>query len=111
MVHCGADDPSAQVSFSDDAEQAAYVQDKIDRSVATPEGELPAADEMEHTFAFVTCDNLPSDGRYVLFAYVEDATVAGQHAVSEESSGADQQATEGAVQDAVTDASEELVAA
>ncbi len=111
MVHCGADDPLAQVSFSDDAEQAAYVQDKIDRSVATPEGELPAADEMDHTFAFVTCDNLPSDGRYVLFAYVEDATVAGQHAVSEESSGADQQATEGAVQDAVTDASEELVAA
>lgn len=63
MVHCAADDPLAQATFADAAEQTAYVQDKIDRSVAAPEGELPAAEDIDQTFAFVTCDNLPSDGR------------------------------------------------
>ena len=111
MVHCAADDPLAQASFADEAEQTAYVQDKIDRSVAKPDGELPAADEMDHTFAFVTCDNLPSDGRYVLFSYVEDSTVAGEHAAGAAQGGADDQATEGAAQDAVSSASEELAAA
>ena len=111
MVHCAADDPLAQASFADEAEQTAYVQDKIDRSVAKPDGELPAADEMDHTFAFVTCDNLPSDGRYVLFSYVEDSTVAGEHAAGAAQGGADDQATEGVAQDAVSSASEELTAA
>lgn len=111
MVHCAADDPLAQASFADEAEQTAYVQDKIDRSVAKPDGELPAADEMDHTFAFVTCDNLPSDGRYVLFSYVEDSTVAGEHAAGAAQGGAGDQATEGAAQDAVSSASEELAAA
>lgn len=111
MVHCAADDPLAQASFADGAEQTAYVQDKIDRSVAKPDGELPAADEMDHTFAFVTCDNLPSDGRYVLFSYVEDSTVAGEHAAGAAQGGAGDQATEGAAQDAVSSASEELAAA
>lgn len=111
MVHCAADDPLAQASFADGAEQTAYVQDKIDRSVAKPDGELPATDEMDHTFAFVTCDNLPSDGRYVLFSYVEDSTVAGEHAAGATAGGAGDQATEGAAQDAVSSASEELAAA
>lgn len=111
MVHCAADDPLAQASFADGAEQTAYVQDKIDRSVAKPDGELPAADEMDHTFAFVTCDNLPSDGRYVLLSYVEDSTVAGEHAAGAAQGGAGDQATEGAAQDAVSSASEELTAA
>lgn len=111
MVHCAADDPLAQASFADGAKQTAYVQDKIDRSVAKPDGELPAADEMDHTFAFVTCDNLPSDGRYVLFSYVEDSTVAGEHAAGAAQGGAGDQATEGAAQDAVSSASEELAAA
>lgn len=111
LVHCAADDPLAQTSFADSAAQTAYVQDKIDRSVAKPDGELPAADEMDHTFAFVTCDNLPSDGRYVLFSYVEDSTVAGEHATGAAQGGADDQATEGVAQDAVSSASEELAAA
>ena len=66
---------------------------------------------MDHTFAFVTCDNLPSDGRYVLFSYVEDSTVAGEHAAGAAQGGADDQATEGVAQDAVSSASEELTAA
>lgn len=110
MVHCAADDPLAQATFADAAEQTAYVQDKIDRSVAAPEGELPAAEDIDQTFAFVTCDNLPSDGRYVLFSYIEDTTVAGAHAAGG-AGGAQDQATEGAAQDAVSSASEELAAA
>lgn len=106
LVHCAPDDPLAQVSFADDAEQAAYVQDKMDRSVSAPEGELPAAEDIDRTFAFVTCDNLPSDGRYVLFAYIDDTTVAGEHAA-----GGGNKADEGAAQDAVSEASEELAAA
>ena len=35
-----------------------------------------AASDMERTFALATCDNLPSDGRYVLFAYVAESSVA-----------------------------------
>lgn len=110
MVHCAADDPLAQATFADAAEQTAYVQDKIDRSVAAPEGELPAAEDIDQTFAFVTCDNLPSDGRYVLFSYIEDTTVAGAHAAGG-AGGAQDQASEDAAQDAVSAASEELAAA
>ncbi len=29
----------------------------------------------KHTFALATCDNLPSDGRYVLYSYVKASTV------------------------------------
>lgn len=110
LVHCAADDPLAQTSFTDADELASYVQDKIDRSVAAPEGALPAAEDIDHTFAFVTCDNLPSDGRYVLFSYVEETTVPGQHAAGGAQED-DQQAIEDAAADAVSDASEELKAA
>lgn len=121
LVHCAADDPLAQVAFADDAAQAAYVQDKIDRSEVEPSGTLPAAQDIDHTFALVTCDNLPSDGRYVLFAYVAETTVPGQHAAGQapsasDAGAADQRAAdettdEGAAANAVSDASEELAAA
>ena len=74
--------------------------------MSAPEGELPAAEDIDRTFAFVTCDNLPSDGRYVLFAYIDDTTVAGEHAA-----GGGNKTDEGAAQDAVSAASEELAAA
>ncbi len=73
IVHCDADDPIAQVSFADDAERVSYVQDKIDRSVVAASG-IPAAASMPRTFAFSTCDNLASDGRWVLFAYVSETS-------------------------------------
>lgn len=108
LVHCPADDPLAQTGFADAQAMEDYVQDKIDRSVAAPSGQLPAASEMDHTFAFVTCDNLPSDGRYVLFSYVEETTVAGQGAAGGGEPG--EGAEDGAVM-AVNDATEELAAA
>ncbi len=73
LVHVAADDPLAQMRFADEDERVAYVQDKIDRSVV-PASDIPAASDIKHTFALATCDNLPSDGRYVLYLLRE-----GQH--------------------------------
>ncbi|MFR2864473.1 MAG: SrtB family sortase, partial [Eggerthella lenta] len=74
LVHVAADDPLAQTQFTDEAERVAYVQDKIDRSVVAA-SDIPEAADIAHTFALATCDNLPSDGRYVLYSYVAASTV------------------------------------
>lgn len=88
LVHVAADDPLAQTAFADKAEQTAYIQDKIDRSEVTP-SDLPAAADLTQTFAFATCDNLPSDGRYVLYSYIEDTTVANASALAAGTDGAE----------------------
>lgn len=75
LVHCAADDPIVETAFASEEDRVAYVQDKIDRSVVSAAG-IPSAAEMGQTYMFSTCDNLASDGRYVLFAYVADSTVA-----------------------------------
>ncbi len=75
IVHCAADDPIAQIAFTDEAERVSYLQDKIDRSVVVASG-IPAAKDIPRTFAFSTCDNLASDGRWVLFAYVSEASTS-----------------------------------
>lgn len=112
LVHCAADDPLAQVSFADEAERTAYIQDKIDRSVVQPEGDSPSAESIDHSFAFVTCDSLPTDGRYVLYSYVEETTVPGQHAAGDGAAqGEEDEQTAQEAADAVTGAAEELAAA
>lgn len=110
LVHCRYDDPLAVTSFESDQAMAEYIQDKMNRTVAEPEGELPAAADIDHSFAFVTCDSLPTDGRYVLFAYVEETTVPGQTAVGGASGAEDVQGDQEAAA-AVSDASKELAAA
>ena len=75
IVHCSADDPIAQIAFTDEVERVSYIQDKIDRSVVSAEG-IPAAKDIPRTFTFSTCDNLASDGRWVLFAYVSEASTS-----------------------------------
>lgn len=75
LVHCAADDPLAQMAFASEEDRVSYVQDKMDRSVVEASG-IPAASETTKTFAFSTCDSLPTDGRYVLFASVVESTVA-----------------------------------
>lgn len=110
LVHCRYDDPLAVTSFESDQAMADYIQDKMNRTVAEPEGELPAAADIDHSFAFVTCDSLPTDGRYVLFAYVEETTVAGHNAVGGTPGTGDVQGDQEAA-DAVSDASKELAAA
>lgn len=74
LVICDANDPLAQTSFASPEEQTAYVQDKIDRSVATPDSGTVTASEVEKIFAFVTCDYTINDGRAVLFASVVEST-------------------------------------
>lgn len=73
ILHTSADDPLAQTAFSSEQEREAYVQDKINRSSVSVSG-LPSVADMKKTFALATCDNLPSNGRWVLFAYVSDST-------------------------------------
>lgn len=73
LIHCGADDPLVQVMFPSEDALAAYVQDKMDRSIVQT-GQVPAADAIGKSFAFSTCDNY-SMGRYVLFSYIEETTV------------------------------------
>ena len=67
LIRCSADDSIVQQSFESPEAMAAYVQDKIDRSIVSVP-DAPAADSVTQVFAFSTCDNV-GDGRYVLFAY------------------------------------------
>lgn len=76
LVHCAATDPLVKTVFGSSDDYRDYLQDKIDRSVV-PASDVVAAADMTKTFAFSTCDNLPSDGRYVLFGYVAETTVSG----------------------------------
>ncbi|MBX9034513.1 class B sortase [Gordonibacter massiliensis (ex Traore et al. 2017)] len=104
LVHVAADDPLAQTAFASDEERTAYIQDKIDRSVVTA-SDVPSPADIAHLFAFATCDNLPSDGRYVLFSYIEESTVPNVAAVGGTDAALDPDAAA-----AVGDASKEIAA-
>lgn len=104
LVHVAADDPLAQTAFATEGELASYIQDKVDRSVVAV-SDAPAAADIAHLFVFATCDNLPSDGRFVLFSYLEESTVAGVAAVGGTDAAVDPEAAA-----AVDDASKEVAA-
>lgn len=76
ILHVSADDKIVQTGFATPEDMTAYVQDKIDQSVTNP-GTIPAAADIKKTVALATCDNLYSDGRYILYAYVEETTAEG----------------------------------
>ena len=76
MLHVPADDEVVQQNFSSAQDMAAYVQDKIDRSVVVAGG-IPDAGDITKAFAFATCDNQYTDGRYILYAYVDLTTAEG----------------------------------
>lgn len=76
MLHVSADDKIVQTGFESAEDMAEYVQDKIDQSVVDP-GSIPDAAKIEKTVALATCDNLYTDGRYILYAYVEETTAEG----------------------------------
>ena len=67
LLHVDANDTLVQPTTGTSEQQSEYVQDKIDRSEVTPSEGFPEASSVERTFAFVTCDNLPTNGRYVLY--------------------------------------------
>lgn len=75
LVRCDSDEAIVQTMFNTLEDRAAYVQDKLDRSVVNV-GVVPEATDISKVFAFTTCDNY-DDGRYVLFTYIEGTTVEG----------------------------------
>lgn len=66
-----------QTKFSTDANRISYINDKISRSIVTPEGDLPDPAAMSKIFTFSTCDNTERNHRYMTFAYVAESTVDG----------------------------------
>ena len=75
LVHCAGTDPIVQLKFASQEDRVNYIQDKLDRSVVFASS-VPAPETLRKIFAFATCDNL-SDGRYVLYAYIEKTTAEG----------------------------------
>lgn len=76
MLHMETEADIVQVSYQTPADMQAYVQDKINQSVVDP-GTIPAAADITKTFALFTCDNISLDGRYILFAYIEETSAEG----------------------------------
>ncbi len=101
IVHCEADDPLAQARFESTESYHEYLQDKVDRSVVTPSGLAPI-DDITKSFVFATCDNLASDGRWALFAYVTKSTVPGVEGTDQLTDSADANAAEQSVTGADT---------
>lgn len=76
MLHLEVETGSVQTNFETPADMQAYVQDKIAQSVVNP-GDIPAAADIKKVFALFTCDNISIDGRYTLYAYVEETSAEG----------------------------------
>lgn len=72
LLHVAASSTLVQLVTGSAVHQRAYVQTQIDQSVVTPEEGFPDAGLIDRTYAFATCDNLPSNGRYVLFCRAEE---------------------------------------
>ena len=78
LIHTSGNDGAiVQTAFGTAADLASYIQDKIDRSVVTPDGALPSVGDMSQIFTFSTCDNNQDNARYILFGYVAESTVPG----------------------------------
>lgn len=76
LVHCQGSEPIAQTQFASDDDFAAYVQDKLDRSIVSADGEVPAATDVSRLFMFSTCDST-QDARYVLYCVPVEFAPAG----------------------------------
>ena len=70
LVHAPSNNNLAQYSFASESQRQKYLNDVKSMSVVSAEGVADTKD-ITKTFMFSTCDNLWSDGRYLLFAYVE----------------------------------------
>lgn len=76
LVKTTGNDALVQTSFSGDESYQSYIQDKLDRSVATQQGEILSAEDIHQSMLFSTCEYSQTDGRAVLFAAVVETTVA-----------------------------------
>ncbi|MDO5329353.1 MAG: class B sortase [Coriobacteriia bacterium] len=77
LCHVDASEPIVQTNFSTPQKMTDYIQDKINRGVSHLQPSIPDPALMSKIFTFSTCDNYLTDGRYILFAYVAESTVAG----------------------------------
>ncbi len=75
LVKTTGDDALVQTNFSSDESYLSYIQDKLDRSVTTQEGEVLSAADIRQSMLFSTCEYSQADGRAVLFAAVVETTV------------------------------------
>lgn len=75
LIKTTGDDALVQTNFSSDESYLSYIQDKLDRSVTTQEGEVLSAADIRQSMLFSTCEYSQADGRAVLFAAVVETTV------------------------------------
>ncbi len=76
MVKTTGTDALVQITFSSEESYRSYIQDKLDRSVVTQEGDVLGASDITQSMLFSTCEYSQADGRAVLFAAVVETTVA-----------------------------------
>lgn len=76
MVKTTGTDALVQTTFSSEESYRSYIQDKLDRSVVTQEGDVLGASGITQSMLFSTCEYSQADGRAVLFAAVVETTVA-----------------------------------
>lgn len=73
LVHCAGTDTLVQTEFESKSALTSYIADKINRSViALPQKGDPSS--IDRFIALSTCDNLYTDGRYILFCSIEQET-------------------------------------
>lgn len=76
-VRVAATEKIVQTEFSTPGKMTEYIQDKINRSIVTPNTPIPDPAEMSKIFMFSTCDNIHNDHRYICYAYVAETTYPG----------------------------------
>ena len=82
LVDVDASDASVIVqNFDSDEERIAYLEDIISRSLVTAT-DIADLEDMTQIYMFCTCDELITDGRYLLYAYVVESTVDGDDSSS-----------------------------
>lgn len=87
LVKTTGSDAIVQTSFSSDASYQAYVQDKLNRSVVSQNGDALSAADIKQSMLFSTCEYSQNDGRAVLFAAVVETTAANDPYLSASPSG------------------------
>lgn len=94
LVKTTGDDALVQPNFSSDESYLSYIQDKLDRSVTTQEGEVLSAADIRQSMLFSTCEYSQADGRAVLFAAVVETTVLSDPYVTSTTQGSTSISTE-----------------
>lgn len=87
LVKTTGTDAVVQTTFSSDDSYRSYIQDKLDRSVVTQQGDVLGVGDIKQSMMFATCEYSQSDGRAVLFASVVETTAANDPWMTAQSQG------------------------